>query len=316
LDGIGCSVASESGVDANEEDAGRRLGERFNAGPEERLLLIFYDSIKQPPTETSPPLMNASPPLISGIRETLNSYVPIVGAGVIGGFDFGPTHQFCGSKVADQSVVGALLSGDFKPYTRIMHGCTPKDGIYHTITKINGSELYALDGKPIVKHIDEIYGSLDWENQLPLKRLSIGVNCGEKFGDFREEVYVNRLIAGVLPNRSGIVIFEPDLSEGIEVQFMLRDATRMFESVRKNTTELMEEILAEGRKPLMGLYIDCAGRTAAFSDTTREEAAEVQEILNRHGVPFLGFYSGVEVAPLLGLSRGLDWTGVLMVLTH
>jgi len=27
----------------------------------------------------------------------------------------------------------------------------------------------------------------------------------------------------------------------------------------------------------------------------------------------LGFYSGVEVAPLLGKSRGLDWTGVLLV---
>ncbi len=32
------------------------------------------------------------------------------------------------------------------------------------------------------------------------------------------------------------------------------------------------------------------------------------------GVPFGGFYSGVEVAPFDGYSRPLDWTGVLVVL--
>ena len=45
-----------------------------------------------------------------------------------------------------------------------------------------------------------------------------------------------------------------------------------------------------------------------------EEAAEVQQVMNRYNTPLLGFYSGVEVAPILGKSRGLDWTGVLMVL--
>jgi hypothetical protein len=36
--------------------------------------------------------------------------------------------------------------------------------------------------------------------------------------------------------------------------------------------------------------------------------------MNREGVPLLGFYSGVEVAPVRGASRGLDWTGVLLLL--
>jgi hypothetical protein len=30
----------------------------------------------------------------------------------------------------------------------------------------------------------------------------------------------------------------------------------------------------------------------------------------------LGFYSGVEIAPLMGRSRGLDWTGVLVVIAE
>ena len=50
-----------------------------------------------------------------------------------------------------------------------------------------------------------------------------------------------------------------------------------------------------------------------MSETLTEEAAEVQKVFNQYNTPLLGFYSGVEVSPLLGSSRGLDWTGVLLV---
>ena len=61
------------------------------------------------------------------------------------------------------------------------------------------------------------------------------------------------------------------------------------------------------------MYIDCAGRNARYSDTMEEEATEIAAAMNRERIPLLGFYSGVEVAPLPGRSRGLDWTGVLTV---
>ena len=90
----------------------------------------------------------------------------------------------------------------------------------------------------------------------------------------------------------------------------------MIESARRNSSELMAQIKADGRKAILGLYIDCAGRTAGYSNTTVEEASEVQKVLNQHGIPLLGFYSGVEIAPFLQKSKGLDWTGVLLVLTE
>ena len=67
--------------------------------------------------------------------------------------------------------------------------------------------------------------------------------------------------------------------------------------------------------PFFALYIDCAGRTAGFSGSEIEEASIVQKIIGEK-IPFLGFYSGVEIAPLLGKSRGLDWTGVLLILSR
>jgi hypothetical protein len=277
---------------------------------------MFYDSIKNAPTEDSPPEMNASPPLIKGIEEKLKLKVPIIGAGLVGDYEFNATKQFCGSFVESQCVVASLLAGDFKPYFSIMHGCVPKDGIYHTITRAEGPVIYEVDGKPVIDLIDDQYGSNEWSGQLPVRRLTIGVNYGEKFEEFGENQFVNRLIAGVLPDRQGILLFEPDLAEGSEILFMLRNNKMMMESIQKNSEELLEKIISKGENPVLGLYIDCAGRAAIISETLTEEASEVQSIFNRYKVPLFGFYSGVEVAPLLGRSRGLDWTGVLLVLAE
>ena len=311
---IRLSVASAGDLDKNEKLAGQKLAKKLSDSIDGRLLLIFYDSIKNAPTETTPPVINASPPLIEGIEEMLKSNVPIIGGGIIGDYEFNHTKQFCGSCIDDQRVVGTLFGGDFKQYYGIMHGCTPKDGIYHTITRIEGPVIYEVDERPIVDLIDDQYGNKDWRNQVPVGRLTIGVNHGEKYGDFKEENFVNRLITGALPNGQGIVIFEPDLKEGTEILFMLRNNKIMIESARKNSAGLLEKIIANGEKPVFGLYIDCAGRTAKASDTLTEEASVVQDVFNQYNTPLLGFYSGVEVAPLLGKSRGLDWTGVLLVL--
>ena len=199
------------------------------------------------------------------------------------------------------------------PYVRITHGCSPLDGVYHRITKMEGSVVYELDGKPIVAMLDELYGNQLWQHQNPVSLLTIGNNCGRKFEEPEESNYVNRLITGIMPDRKGVAIFEPDFEEGTEVQFMLRDTTRMIESAKRNSTALVEEIKADRRRALFGIYIDCAGRTADHSNTLTEEAYEVQNVFNQYKTPLFGFYSGVEVAPLLGKSRGLDWTGVLLV---
>ncbi|RZB31810.1 MAG: hypothetical protein SRB1_01429 [Desulfobacteraceae bacterium Eth-SRB1] len=101
-----------------------------------------------------------------------------------------------GSNVCEQSVVGALLSGNFDVYHQIMHGCSPVDGIYRKITKMQGSVINKLDGKPIVEIIDELYGAQVWRKQHPLSLLTIGVNYSERFQN-QEGEYINRLIKGM-----------------------------------------------------------------------------------------------------------------------
>ena len=313
LDEIKYQIAAVGDLDKDERLAGCNLVEELTGTQEDRLLLMFYDSIKVPASSASPPVMNASHPLIDGIESTLQSNVPIIGAGLIGDYRFSNTKQFCGSDICEQSVVGALLSGSVNVYYSLMHGCSPIDGKYRKITKMQDSVINELDGRPIVEIIDESYGYQNWREQHPLNLLTIGVNYGERF-QYQENKYVNRLITGILPDGSGIGIFEPDLEQGMEVQFMFRDGNMMIESARNNSESLMKKITDDGKIPVFGLYFDCGGRAAEHSNTETEEAAEVQQVMNRYNTPLLGFYSGVEVAPILGKSRGLDWTGVLMVL--
>jgi hypothetical protein len=312
-DGCSFKVAASGGLDRDEAAVGINLAERLSYTDDQRVLLTFYDSVRVPASITSPPVLNASAPFLAGIETNLTKAVPIIGAGLLGDYNFSKTKQFCGDKVAAQHAVGCIASGPFSVYHVIMHGCVPMDGIYHRITKIDGSVLYELDGNPIVPLIDNLFGNRNWRSEHPVNYLTIGVNYGERYGKVHEGSYVNRLITGVTPDGTGVGMFEPDLSEGMEIQFMIRDNGAMFRSVSEHATDILAEIAGDGKIPKFGLYIDCAGRTAEYSLTEHEEASLVQNILNRADVPLLGFYSGVEIAPLLNASRGLDWTGVLLL---
>ncbi len=315
-DTVRCRVAAVGDVDKNEEASGLKLGDMLPVGTEDRIMLLFYDWVKRGAQSGSPPVLNASAPFLAGIDRKVQFQIPVIGAGTVGGYDLGPTRQFCGSFVDTQHAVGVVLSGRFRPFFSIIHGCTPIDGIYRTITRMEGSVIYELDGIPVVDIIDSLFGDREWRKQSPVNFLTLGVNYGEKYGEPREENYVNRLIIGALPDGSGVSMFEPDLHESVDIQFMLRDTRKMVESARTNSERLMETIAKNGGRPIFAMYIDCAGRTMQYSGASSEEAAEVQAICNKYEVPLLGFYSGVEIAPFLHRSRGLDWSGVLMVVAE
>ena len=312
-DDIKFQVVCSGSIDKDEKQAGQAFAEKFTTVQQEKLLLMFYDSVKIPASPESPPVMNASPLLIEGIVSGLKTEIPVIGGGVIGDYGFGRTKQFCGQGVSEQAVAGAVLSGPVHVYHRIMHGCSPLDGIYRKITRMEKAAVFELDGKPVINTINELYGNTNWQKQHPLNLLTLGVNLGDRL-KHHEDRFVNRLITGILPGGSGIGLFEPDLEEGMEIQFMLRDGNMMIESARNNSEKLLETIINNGRVPVFGLYIDCAGRAAEQSNTETEEAAEVQRVMNKYNTPLLGFYSGVEICPVSGKSRGLDWTGVLTVL--
>jgi len=148
-----------------------------------------------------------------------------------------------------------------------------------------------------------------WED-YPLF-VTLSVNKGDKFGQFKEEDYANRLVMAVDQERRALVMFENDLKQGFEVQLMRRSID--FDYIGRRTDELLGRL--GGRTPFFALYIDCAGRASAYCGTEREEAAEVQRVIGSR-VPLLGIYAGVEIAKVGGDIQALDWTGVLCMFSE
>jgi len=310
-DSLRVRLASAGSLRADARAAGCQLGRELAPVRAGETLLLFYDAICESGGAASPPLLNSAMRLLDGIAEALGPDLPVVGAGLLGDYGFGPTHQFRGSSVESDCAVGCLVSEGLSAHTAVMHGCIPLDGRYRRITAMEGHVLRELDGRPIVEIFDEVFDGTGWQAQHPIRSLSVGVNTGARYAHPDGSAHVNHLLTGLTADGLGIAAFGPDLPIGAEVQLMLRDNKTMFRAARDVSTRLLEEVASAGLSPVFALYVDCAGRTAEFSLTELEEASVVQGVMREAGVPMFGFYSGSEIAPLLGRNRGMGWTGVL-----
>jgi small ligand-binding sensory domain FIST len=192
--------------------------------------------------------------------------------------------------------------------TVIMHGTRHLSG-YHSITKAERNIIFELDGKPALEVIDGLLGgSVGWDD-FPLF-VTLGVNNGDKFGEFKEENYASRLCFAIDREKKALIMFETDLVEGSEVQLMRRDID--FKYIKPQVDKLMAKV--GNRKPLFALYIDCLGRVSGFSGLPEEESLEVAKTLG--DIPFFGIFSGVEIANVGPSVKALDWTGVLCLFSE
>jgi hypothetical protein len=301
------TMLAEGGLDKGEAQVGKQLGTRLrDVTSDGDTVLLFYDSVRSAP----PPVLNVGSRLMDGLYEGLaGKHLNMVGAGTIGDFQITESHVFDGYQSVKNTAVAVALPSLLKSKTIIMHGCIPVSSFLE-ITRIDGPIIYELDGRAALTVLQELLG-IDQGAALS-EELSLVVTLGAKHGDpyapYDESAYVNRLIISTNPADGSVTLFEADFQVGTKVQIMSRDNQLMVKSVRKRTGELLKSL---GRsKPAFAFYIDCAGRTNAFSGSEIEEASVLQTELGRE-IPLLGFYSGVEIAPLMGKSRPLDWTGVL-----
>jgi hypothetical protein len=293
-------------LNKNEYAAGEALGNQIRAKDydENASILMMYDSIKD-----TKPSLNMATPILEGMGKALGKWPTAAGVGMLGDMQFKLTHQWFDDKIVTQSLMALVFSGQVRMDTTIMHGCKPSGG-YHKITKTDGPVVLEIDNRPAVDIVGELLGgSKSWE-EYPLF-VTLGVNKGGKFDAFKEENYANRLCMGVDKDRKGLIMFEPDLKAGMEVQLMRRSID--FHYMKERIDDLFNGLA--GRKPFLALYIDCAGRASAYCNTEREEAEEIQKHVGAR-VPVLGMYSGVEIAKVGQEMQALDWTGVLCVFSE
>jgi len=312
-DSVNIDMFINKGLPNNEYNVGVVLGKQikskdYTGTPN---ILLMYDGIKGRPPEGMAFNLNLATPLVEGMEQSLGTWPPAAGVGMMGDFQGNPTYQWFDDRIEQQAAMALVLSGGVQMDTIIMHGCKPSSG-YHTITKADGATVLEIDGKPAVDAIAGLLGPdsyRDWED-YPFF-VTLGVNKGDKFGEFKEEDYANRLVLGIDKARGGLIMFENDLKEGFDIQLMRRSID--FDYIRERSEDLLKRI--ENRRPFFALYIDCGGRASGFSGTEGEEAEEVQKVIGSK-MPLLGMYSGVEIAKVGEDMQALDWTGVLCVFSE
>jgi hypothetical protein len=291
---------------------GRELGSRVRAvASEGAVAVLLFDSV----ASASPPRLHHASPIVAGIHEGLaGRRVSLSGGGLLTDMNLTDSWLYDGERVARHAAAALVFPPTVAAETAILHGCRPVSA-FMEITRIEGAEVFELDGQPALGVIERMLG-------LPLggtrgQELSLVATLGQKQGDpyapYDENAYVNRLILRADPASGSVTLFEPDFRRGARVQVMSRDNTLMLDSARRGVAALNDAVAGEDL--LLCLYFDCAGRASGRSGAPVEEAELVARGLDP-STPFLGFYSGVEVAPFGAYSRPLDWTGVLTMLVR
>lgn len=296
------TLVVEGGLEGSEADVGRKIGEALAACGvrESSPVLLFYDAIDKA-DDTMRMVMATY--LLPALKEGLGFFPNLNGAGLIGDFFLSPTRQFIGGGLADHHAMALAFSGDVRVDATIMHGCRPITG-YYTVTRADAQTILEINGKPALEFLDSILGPAVRPENYPFF-LILGVNNGEKWGEYDEKSYASRMCLAIDKKRNGLVMFEPDMVAGTEFQIMCRSLELGYMPPR------IQRVFAQanGRKPVFALYINCAGRAAGFAGVDLEDAYVVQKAVNGR-VPILGIYTGVEIASVEGEPRPLDWTGV------
>jgi hypothetical protein len=306
---VSTEILLERSIADREYEAGEALGRRIRSrfgpsGPD--ALLLLYDIVKTSMGSS----LNLATPLLAGMTAALGEWPATVGGGLMGNLQFSSSFQFVGDEITSRGLIGLALQGDLRMDALTIHGCRPS-GRYYTITKADGCVVLELDGQPAAEVVARMLGPdrSSWED-YPLF-VTLGINNGDPFGPYREDDYAVRLCSAVDRERGGLAFFGDDLQPGRQVQLMRRSIDLGYMADR--VSELLGRL--DGRRPVLALYIDCAGRCSAMSGSDGEEATEIQRALGGE-VPLLGWYVGGEIARAGDVMQSHNWTGVLSILSE
>ncbi|MFN8587204.1 MAG: FIST N-terminal domain-containing protein [Candidatus Eisenbacteria bacterium] len=250
--------------------------------------------------------------MLATLQPGIPPHITIAGGTAGDALTFERTWQFCDGEVAHGAVSALLVSGNGRLDVAVSHGCVPI-GLERRVTSAEGGWVREIDGEPawavFRQYLDGNPEDLNTEGAI---HLSVGEPLPEgAAADY--EPYIIRTPMG-LDKETGALFFPGGgLTAGGAMRLTRRDPLR----VRNSARECAERIAARhpGESPAFVLQFDCAGRGKQLFGSRTADAI-VKPLQNALGtsVPWLGFHSYGEIAPVAGRTFFHNFTVALCAL--
>ena len=235
------------------------------------------------------------------------------------------------------ALAALALGGRFRAHAVVAQGCRPISP-WRTVTRSRGNVILELDGAPAFRAFAEVArGPLGDDLPRAARSIMVGLPAeeGARSAGMRalpahgasasapalaedaarvaERPYVVRGIAGFEPERGWLGLGQP-IAEGTPLRFVLREPA----GARAALSAALERLHAElaGRRPVLGLYFDCAGRGEGLFGLAGHDVAYIARSLGQ--LPLIGIFGAAEIGPSAAevLAPALHlFSGVLLVLS-
>lgn len=225
--------------------------------------------------------------LVRGIASQLPPSVAVTGGLAGDGSAFQKTIILFNDVVAPAQVAAIGFFGDALKIGYGSMGGWDVYGISRKVTRSKGNVLYELDGKPAL----EIYKLYLGEKAKDLPSSALLFPLSLKTGGNGGAVV--RTVLGV-DDQEQSMTFAGDIPEGIYVQFMKANFTRLVEGASQAASTSYNAL--QEKEPDLAILVSCVGRKLVLKQRTEEETEAVRQILGSKP-KMLGFYSYGEISP-------------------
>lgn len=227
----------------------------------------------------------------------------VVGAGASEDGSVGETTVVGRGAAANNAVAGLVLGG-LAVRSMVSQGATPV-GSWSTVTRAEGNRLLELDGRPaLAVFLAQLPDLLRDDLREALRRTRAAL-AGQGDGSAAEPAYVVRRLLGA-DAAAGALLVGDEVMPGMRFAVAVRDPA----TVRQSFAGALERFVAQDPALAGVLYFDSVERGESLYGIADLETAYLRRSLGE--VALAGFFSGAELAPLVGRNRFHQSSGVLL----
>jgi hypothetical protein len=289
------------GLKENSQKAGEEIGKTIQGIHAENplALLMFPDGLT----------VNMKA-FFRGIDSCIKKPMVFSGGAAADDLTYTQTYQYHNDRVLVDGVSCVLLFGKADIQIGVSHGCLPI-GLDKTVTKAQRNKIHEIDGRPAWDFFRQY---LDDDMQEFTPEIASSLSLGEKLPDTLATEYDKYIIWIPLGKDPECALsLSTEIAAGTKVRITRRDPEKISLGAKNLALRLKANL--GSRQPVAVLHFDCAARgKMIFGEDAKEKGIDVMQDVFGKNVPWLGFYTYGEIAPIGGNNYPHTCTAVLFVI--